>query len=252
MDYSADDLRRAYVGVTLRAVRARDLLAALAPQRVWVDAAQALDDISRKLYFSERYDAERYFTLEAFQDELQEGELAHVERALVDGTACYVVRPVSDNIGVFKHYHNGVLGAFGLKPTLGGYMGALDAAVEDERSGSLAAARGGSAVNGLSALEASFVAAGYHERILARVHALRQLRTALEYTRHEHARTALARAVRAVDPDFVPLLDALYGSTCFNAYPPAATHFSSPGSDGINAVRALPEDKTAFLAELGA
>lgn len=251
MDYSVDDLRRAYAGVSMRAARASRLLDELATQRVWVDAEKALSDISRSIYYSGRYDAgERYDTLEEFEEALLENELAQVPKVAVNDKACYELTPVLHDLGVFRHYHSGRLGSLHL-PFTDKFIPSLRAAAQDFDCGALVMAEKASSVAELSSLELSFICSGYRKLALQRVHALRQLRTALTYPRGDRVRTELSAELARMDSKLFELLDSLHDLTHFRSYPEAASFFSS-SSDSINLVRTLPADKESFFSELQA
>ena len=250
MTYSTDDLRRVYVRATLRAVHARQILAQLEQKCVYLDAKLALDDISSAIYFSANFDAaERFDALASFREELLSEDFRHVPTVQVDGLTCYVLRPVLGDVGVFSHYADGTLArlslSFGEK-----FLGKLDESQQDSHNGHLAAAQRSSDVSGLSEMERSFLDEGYRKLAVSRLSALRQLRTALEYTRDASVRQELPKLVVRMDEDIFTLLDAVYQVTEIPLLVPAAKFFSSPGSDGVNIVRKLPDDKATFMEAL--
>lgn len=249
--YSLDEARRVFIGVTRRAARVWSLLEALRSLEILVDAGQALHDVSTRIYYSSAYDAaERFETLEDFQEVLLEDDFSGIPKRERNGTSCYVLRPVLGELGIFRHYANGRMEPLALGDSLGHFCKPLQEAADVQASGELEALQGLGPCEGLAPQELVMLVKAYTSRALRYVHALRQLRTSLHYVMHEGYEERLVSQLVFCDEGLFSGLREVFDLTQLAGYTPAAKAYALPGSDALNLVRGLPADKEAFFADL--
>ena len=267
MDYSISELRSVYCALLRRAQVVCEQVVALRARRVWLNAEQATADIASYLNVrvyedeEERSDEEVAESLREDDGDLSEHKLqaqgVNLQTHEATGIACFVLCPVLRQLGLFSY----------LKPWpfsyLSGYLHELDVLQfsTPERFWTMHELQSfgfrNEPVLGLSGFETGLLCDAYTRESLRIVSALRNLRTGLTYVRKGLEKGALQTpCVVAADEGIAQAVEALYVLTDFSSMEPAAESFSSGstwsrGSEAINSPGELPQDKAAFMADLG-